>query len=77
MAGSFEHTFSHAQTVQLFANILYEKGDSDIALVSDGQRTGDVPNKSGVALRFYKGAFPMDYTTCQVPGLPYGDPAVA
>lgn len=76
IAGSFEHTFSHAQTVQLFASILYEKGDSDIALVSDGQRTGDAPNKSGVALRFYKGAFPMDYATCQVPGSPYSDPAV-
>lgn len=76
IAGSFGETFSHAETVQLFANILYEKGGSDIALVSDGQRTGDVSNKSGVGLRFYQGAFLMDYTTCQVPGTPYDDSAV-
>ncbi len=76
IAGSFESTLSHEETVQLFANILYEKGDSDIALVSDGERRGDAPNTQGAYLRFFKGKFLMDYATCQVPGSPYNDPAV-
>ena len=76
IVGSFENTLSHEQSVQLFANILYEKGDSDIALVSDGERRGDVPNTSGANLRFYQGKFLKDYATCQVPGSPYNGPAV-
>lgn len=76
VAGSFKNTFSHEETVQLFANILYEKGGGDIAMVSNGERRGDVPNTRGVNLKFYEGKFLKECATCQVPGSPYNDPAV-
>lgn len=67
-AGSFAQDFTHAETVQLMADVLHSRGDSDIALVSDGTDKNGILNYGGVFSRFRKGAVLEDELTCWVPG---------
>ncbi len=40
---------THLQTVQVMADLLYEMGDADVAVVSDGTFIGNVANTTGVS----------------------------
>lgn len=66
--GSFARDFSHQETVQLFAHMMYEKGDSDAAFVSEGSYKNGVLNKEGVYLHFYEGGIMEDQLTIYLPG---------
>ncbi len=58
---------THAQTVQLMADLLLNAG-SDVAVVSDGGAKDGVPNTGGVSGRLFAGELNHDsYTTC-IPG---------
>lgn len=67
-AGSFTQSFTHQETVQMMAEILHSRGDSDITLVSDGARVGDVRNMAGVHSRFYEGDLYYDWLSIFIPG---------
>lgn len=66
--GSFERDFTHAETVQMFAHMLYSKGDSDVSLVSDGGYKNGILNTGGVYLHFYGGGILEDQLTITLPG---------
>lgn len=72
--GSFTKDFTHEQTVQTYANLLYEHGDSDLAMVSDGRWTDGVLNKNTVFLRFFEGPLIEDELTITVPGTSIVEP---
>lgn len=58
---------THAQTVQLMADLLLNAG-GDVAVVSDGGAIDGVPNTGGVSGRLYAGELNHDsYSTC-IPG---------
>ncbi len=59
---------THAQTVQLMADLLYEMG-ADVAVVSDGTFIDDVANGTGVSGRLFAGDLYRDstYNIC-IPG---------
>lgn len=73
-AGSFERDFTHAETVQAFAHILYSAGGSDLALVSDGTRINGANNAGGVWLNFFEGPVLTDELTICLPGTQVNKP---
>lgn len=60
--------FTHRETVQMIAEILQSRKDSDITLVSDGERNGKVPNENGAHSRFYKGDINDEWIYVFAPG---------
>ncbi len=59
--------FTHAQTVQIMADLMLNAG-GDVAVVSDGGAIGGVPNANGVSGRLFAGELDHDsYYTC-IPG---------
>lgn len=66
--GSFTRDFTHQETLQLLAEVMQEKGSSDISMVSDGIVKDGVSNNSGGHLNFYKGALMEEYLSCTIPG---------
>lgn len=74
--GSIASDFTHQETVQMFAHMLHEKGDSDIALVSDGDYKNGVLNTGGVYAHFMEGPIIEDQLTCSIPGKGVTNPAV-
>lgn len=66
--GSFARDFSHQETVQLWANIMQEMGDSDISMVSDGFISDKISNNTGAHFRFYGGPMKEEQLACTVPG---------
>lgn len=66
--GTFAKDFTHEETVQIIAEMIHAKGGSDIALVTDGQRIGEVKNREGVHSKYYEGPLLYDWITVSVPG---------
>lgn len=66
--GSFSEDFTHEETVQTIVEILHDKGDSDITLVSDGKHIGNVQNVEGAHSKFYKGSLFYDWIRVFLPG---------
>lgn len=67
-AGTFAKDFTHEETVQMMAEMLHSTGESDITLVSDGQRIGKVKNREGVHSQFYEGPLLYDWLSIFIPG---------
>lgn len=66
--GTFAKDFTHEETVQMIAEMIQDKQDSDLTLVSDGQRIGNVKNREGAHSKYYEGPFLHDWITVSVPG---------
>lgn len=74
--GYISERFSHEETVQLLADVLYASGLADLALVSLGGRINDVVNKTGVSGKLYEGDLYMNNITVYLPGNAVNTPLV-
>ncbi len=71
--GSIDRDMTHEETVQLFADIMRDKGLGDIALVSSGGMSGGVKNQTGVNGRLYAGDITTDNCNIILPALGDGN----
>lgn len=62
-----EKDMTHAQTVQVMADLLYEMG-ADVAVVSDGNIIGNVANATGVSGRLLAGEIYPETYNITIPG---------
>lgn len=66
--GNISECFSHEETVQLMADVLYESGLADIALVSSGGCINGIVNTAGVNGKLYQGELYASNITVCLPG---------
>lgn len=66
--GTISERFSHEQTVQLFADVLYDANLADVAFVSSGGCINEIVNRTGVSGKFYEGNLYVNNITVYLPG---------
>lgn len=74
--GNIAERFSCEETVQLMANVIYDSGLADMAIVSMGGRVNDIVNIMGVSGKLYEGDLYDNNITVYMPGADANAPLV-